>query len=150
MSDTLAFSDGTIIENSNDAFIIMAEDDPDDQDFFIEALYQEAKQIKILAVNNGARTLEILNSLPAGKLPLLIIMDYNLPQLDGSHLLKALHLNKRFAAVPKIIWSTSTSGVFEKQCLELGANAYLVKPGTVQGFRELIQHILRLCTTRTR
>jgi CheY-like chemotaxis protein len=100
-----------------------------------------------LAVNNGARTLEILNSLPAGKLPLLIIMDYNLPQLDGSHLLKALHLNKRFAAVPKIIWSTSTAGVFEKQCLELGANAYLVKPGTVQGFRDLIQHILRLCTT---
>lgn len=139
------FSDGTRLSNDNSNFILLAEDDIDDQEFFIDAFSGITDDIKVFAVNNGSKAIHVLNSLPIDKAPQLIILDYNLPELSGADILKMLHSKKQFNDVPKVVWSTSTSPLYEQICMDLGAKAYLVKPSTVSGIEQLAKELFSLC-----
>jgi len=145
VKEQLVFTDSTLLSDENDAFIMLADDDVDDQDFFIETFCKQTSSIKICTVDNGNKLLEVLNNLPAGKLPLLIILDYNLPQADGGLILQTLQYNTQLAKIPKIVWSTTRSEFFEKRCLSFGAKSYIKKPNHMIGFEEISRQLLELC-----
>ncbi|WP_456427654.1 response regulator [Rhodocaloribacter sp.] len=58
----------------------------------------------------------------------LVITDLNMPKLDGFGLLRALRDDNDYAELPIIILSSLSSSEEQQQGLQLGANAYLVKP----------------------
>jgi CheY-like chemotaxis protein len=145
VKEQLVFTDNTLLSDENDSFIMLAEDDVDDQDFFIETFCKQTSSIKVCTVNNGNKLLEVLNNLPAGKLPLLIILDYNLPQAGGGLILQTLQCNTQLAKIPKIVWSTTSSEFFEKRCLSFGAKSYIKKPNHMHGFEEISRRLLELC-----
>jgi CheY-like chemotaxis protein len=131
-----------------DIFIFLAEDDIDDQELLIEAFSHLDKNISVKAVNNGKKALSFLESLPAGKAPCLIILDYNLPELSGAEILERLGQLKLFEDVTKVVWSTSNSPFYESLCIELGAKAYMVKPNDISGINRLAETMLQMCTVK--
>jgi CheY-like chemotaxis protein len=61
-------------------------------------------------------------------LPALILLDLNLPKLDGFEVLRAIRADARLRAIPVVVVSSSSDGRQVRQAYELGANAYMVKP----------------------
>jgi CheY-like chemotaxis protein len=145
VSEELTFADGTKLSEDNADFIVLAEDDIDDQEFFIDAFSNFSRDIKIFTVNNGNKAIKVLQSLTQLKTPRLIILDYNLPEVNGADILKMLNQNQQFIDVPKVVWSTSSSPIYERMCLDFGAHAYLVKPSNIEGMENLAQEMFELC-----
>lgn len=138
--------DEATIEDS--FYIFLAEDDIDDQELLIEAMADHAENIKIETATNGRKAILFLENLPDHSLPCLIILDYNLPELDGAEILKVLSNHKRYHHVPKVVWSTSNSQMYKQVCLEGGAQAYFVKPSDVSGIKQLAKEMLSLCEVK--
>ncbi|WP_046368597.1 response regulator [Flavihumibacter petaseus] len=113
--------------------VFLGEDDLDDQDFFKEAFESLDHDYEVSCFTNGKVLLEYLQRLDDSQLPSLIVLDYNLPLMNGSEILKMLAETNRYHKIPKLIWSTSSSPAFRKSCLENGAADYLVKPSDVDG-----------------
>lgn len=86
-----------------------------------------------------------MTSLEDGLLPDLIVLDYNIPEINGAEILAQLKKEDRFFSIPKIVWSTSDSQLYRENCLTLGAKAYLVKPSSIIGIKEIAKEMLRLC-----
>lgn len=124
-----------------DRFIFLAEDDLDDQELFIDAINQQ-QPIAIETSNNGRKAIVYLDSLPDTQLPSLIVLDYNLPEVDGAQILKQLSERSRYAPIPKVVWSTSNSPLYQDICLKLGAQAYFVKPSDVMGIETVAKEML--------
>ncbi|MDB5191077.1 MAG: hypothetical protein JWQ96_640 [Segetibacter sp.] len=129
-------------------FIVLADDDLDDQELLIEAIKDINPKIELVTISNGNKAISFLSNLPDGVIPTLIVLDYNLPEANGSDILQSLLQNPKFDSVPKVIWSTSNSPVYKKACLALGADAYLVKPSDVAGIQDLAQHMLDMCSRK--
>jgi CheY-like chemotaxis protein len=126
-------------------FILLADDDIDDQELLVEALIKVKPGIHIHSVTNGYKAISFLNDLPADISPCLIVLDYNLPEINGSEVLEAIRQTKKFDGVTKVVWSTSNSPVFRKECMDLGAKAYLVKPSDINGIYDIAHFLLDLC-----
>ena len=78
-------------------------------------------------------------------LPDLIILDYNIPEINGAEILKQLRDDARFSSIPKIVWSTSDSHLYRETCISSGAVAYMVKPSSVGGIQQIAKEMLSHC-----
>ena len=128
-----------------DSFIFLAEDDIDDQELIVEAFAHLDSSISVKTFNNGRKALSFLENLPVDQSPCLIVLDYNLPELNGAEILQKIRQAKRFEDVSKVVWSTSNSPVYESVCIALGAKAYLVKPNDISGMNKLAELMLQMC-----
>ena len=124
-----------------DKYMLIAEDDEDDVSLLRSFLVELPDAPKMLVINKGDKVISFFENLPGNRLPLLVLLDYNLPSVSGYEILIALADDKKLLAVPKIIWSTSNSTHFETQCLAKGAFAYFVKPSNIHGFQTLVQKL---------
>jgi len=125
--------------------ILLADDDIDDQDFISEAFLNIDNSIALHAVLHGGNVLPLLEALPDASLPQLIVLDYNLPDMNGAEVLHLLNQNSRYDTIPRIVWSTSNSPQYRNHCLELGAAFYLVKPCDIQSIETMARHMLGHC-----
>jgi len=124
--------------------VLIGEDDLDDQELLKEIFISIDGSFTLFFAANGSQVLSYLDKNP-DDLPCLIILDYNMPGLNGAEILKELKKSKRFNSIPKIIWSTSRSGTYKDICLELGANDYLVKPSNLNDLVEICRYMLSVC-----
>lgn len=125
--------------------ILLAEDDLDDQEFLTDAFATLNTDLKVHGITNGNKAIGFLQELDDTQLPKLIILDYNLPEMNGAEILQALLQEERYRVIPKIVWSTSNSPNYQTKCLELGAKAYLVKPSDVAGIESMARQMLAYC-----
>lgn len=126
-------------------FILLGEDDPDDQEMLTEVFSSIDNSFILLFVNNGREVLSALEKLKDDQMPCLIILDYNMPGLNGADILKEIGKNKRYTEIPKIIWSTSGSEKFKNLCLELGAVDYVIKPSNNKDLEKIARYMLSVC-----
>lgn len=126
-------------------FIFLAEDDLDDQELLTDAINFLDTDTTIHTISNGQKAIAYLESLEDVALPQLIVLDYNLPELNGEEILEILSQNSRYQPIPKIIWSTSNSSLYKTKCLQLGAKAYMVKPTDFSGIESLAKQMLEHC-----
>src|SRR5689334_8119926 len=96
--------------------IFLVDDDHDDQELIIDAITAIKDSIVADTQTNGNKAILHLLDLDDDQLPNLIILDYNLPELNGSEILEALSHHNRFDSIPKVIWSTSSTGQLEAKC----------------------------------
>lgn len=126
-------------------FILLGEDDPDDQEMLKEVFISIDNAFILLFVNNGKEVLSALEKLEGDQMPCLIVLDYNMPGLNGADILKEIGSNKRYQNVPKIVWSTSGSEKFKNTCLKLGAVDYVIKPSNNVELEKIARYMLSLC-----
>ena len=129
-------------------FIFLAEDDVDDQELLTEAFLNIDDSISFRTATNGMKAINYLEALQPKEQPCLIVLDYNLPELSGAEILQRIKSMDRYDNVSKVVWSTSSSPLYQKICLDLGAKAYFVKPNDVAGIRNLAQLMLQMCTVK--
>ena len=89
--------------------------------------------------------IEHLDALPKDQLPCLLILDYNMPELNGADILENLKGKEKYADIPKIIWSTSGTETYRKKCLALGAEDYIIKPSKVSELLGAIKYMISYC-----
>ena len=126
-------------------FILLGEDDADDQEMLKEVFASIDTIFILFFVNNGGEILSALGKLRDDQMPCLIVLDYNMPGLNGADILKELSTNERYKNIPKVVWSTSGSEKFRSVCLELGALDYVIKPNNVTDLEKIARYMLSLC-----
>ena len=125
--------------------ILIGEDDLDDKEIIEEAFAEIDPSVAVYFVTNGKTLISFLQETSTDDLPSLIVIDYNMPGLNGAEILKSLETNSKVKNIPKVIWSTSGASHYKSSCLELGAYDYLVKPSCLNDLENLVKYLLSLC-----
>jgi CheY-like chemotaxis protein len=125
--------------------VILVEDDPDDRDLF-HLFFEERVDIQLLpTLENGTDLIDYLHSLSQDdRLPDLIVLDQNMPKMNGKQTLAFLKSDSRFANIPTVIYSTYTDANLIKECLRLGAGMVAIKPIDNSGYQKMMDNFLGL------
>ncbi len=126
--------------------IMFGEDDLDEEDFLNEIFSSLDPDMALLFISNGRKLLADLEQMTENELPCLIVLDYNMPELNGAEILNVLKQNSRYDFIPKIVWSTSGSEIYKIKCLESGALDYLIKPSKIKDLEDIARKLLTFCT----
>ncbi|HEY8898672.1 MAG TPA: response regulator [Niastella sp.] len=123
--------------------IMLAEDDEDDKWIFTEIMKELSADgnIRFQAVDNGVQIMQALENNP--ELPDLVILDQNMPQLNGKETLELIKKSDRFNQIPVIIYSTYNDSRLSKECVNIGATQIITKPDTFEGFKEMIEMLVQ-------
>jgi CheY-like chemotaxis protein len=70
--------------------ILLADDDPDDQELIVHAFTEVSPSFRLHIVNDGKEVINFLSTVSDNKLPCLIVLDYNMPELNGAQVLQKL------------------------------------------------------------
>ena len=127
-------------------YILLGEDDIDDQELLKEIFLTIDESLGVVPINNGKKLIDYLKGLQDHLLPSVLILDYNMPELNGAEILEILKAHPRFDVIPKIIWSTSNSFDCKALCLLHGAKEYIVKPSNMSNLVEVAKHMLSYCS----
>jgi len=125
--------------------ILLADDDADDRAIIKDAMETlEASDIMCYA-ENGMEALSILHQLTPGEPPCLIILDLNMPKLNGTETLRKLKNDERYRTIPVIIFSTSINPMEKEKCMQLGAHSYITKPVSFRESIDTARTFLQFC-----
>ena len=128
-------------------YILLADDDPDDQDMFIEAFTRRYSSVPISSVNDGQELVSFLDA--SSTLPILMLIDYKMPVMGGPEVLAYLAQNKAYySPALKLVWSTSDRPNEKEICLQLGAANYFEKPATSRDVDNLVEQIYQIFITQ--
>src|SRR5687767_4439428 len=120
--------------------ILVVDDDREDhlilQDYFVEANLDN----NVKFVENGQKALDYLETISSDEeLPQLVVLDLNMPILNGTQTLLRIKQTPRLKNIPVIICSTSENETEKRKCLSFGAVEYVVKPMTFEEGLKLIR-----------
>ena len=108
---------------------MLVDDDPEDRSIIQDAFIELGESELVHYEENGELALLFLEQCYlAGKLPVLVIRDLNMPKLNGTQTLQAIKQDERFNKTEVIIYSTTLNPLEKEKCLKLGAKDFLVKP----------------------
>jgi CheY-like chemotaxis protein len=110
--------------------ILLVDDDSEDQFLMREAFSDNGIGDSLRFANNGEAAIEFLDQLSPEELPALIVMDLNMPRMNGREALSFLKQHPSYHHIPVIIYSTSINDIERIKCKEIGAAAYIIKPTT--------------------
>ena len=111
--------------------ILLADDDPEDRMIMADTFKEMKLSNVIHFVESGENIITYLDSIYTEyPLPSLIVLDLNMPRMNGTQTLKYLKNNPRYKDIPVIIFSTSVNVIEKEECLKTGAVCYIVKPVT--------------------
>jgi CheY-like chemotaxis protein len=90
--------------------ILYVDDDPDDLALFRMAIEEIGSDYRIIEAINGMQALELVEEMEkSDALPKLIVLDINMPRMDGKQTLVAIQSNPLWASIPVVLFSTSSS-----------------------------------------
>ena len=133
---------------TNHKWILLAEDDGNDADLIQRMLADTASPVEVVRARDGAEALDCLyrrNRFVAydhGP-PSLMLLDLNLPRVDGFEVLAQIKTDPGLRTVPVMVFTSSSEPADMVRCYQLGANAYVVKPAGFKQLFETVQEILR-------
>jgi two-component system, chemotaxis family, response regulator Rcp1 len=125
--------------------ILLVEDNPADIYLIRKAIEECNPDVHLSIVPNGRDALAFLREEGAyalEPLPALILLDLNLPKLDGHEVLTELRHLPAYQATPVVIFSAARPEQEEQPCLQLGADAYVQKPDALEKFFAAIADIV--------
>jgi two-component system response regulator len=129
-------------------FILLVEDNPDDEALALRALKQNRIDNGVVVVRDGAEALDYLFG--KGKyvgrdlsvMPALILLDLKLPKVDGLEVLKQLRANSLTALLPVAMLTSSREESDLLAGYKLGLNSYILKPVDFDQFTEAVRNLV--------
>jgi two-component system response regulator len=122
----------------------MCDDDPDDRLLFQEAMERAHLLNEVTFTQDGQDLMDFLNrvgnysELKDKPLPDVILLDLNMPRMDGREALKAIKSNSKFKHIPVVVLTTSKQEEDILKSYNLGANSFISKPVTFDRLVELL------------
>jgi CheY-like chemotaxis protein len=127
-------------------YILYADDDHDDQEMLKEIFRSIESDIELINVDSGWHLINYLEALtPGSNYPCLILLDLNMPILDGIETLKRLKAHHIYKKIPVILFSTTDAAEGIQESKELGAEDFVTKPVKVEEFKQVALQFLQRC-----
>ena len=134
--------------NSNAVDVLLVEDNPDDAELTIRELRRHHISNKLVHVRDGEEALDFLfatgkhaNARDYYRVPEIILLDIQLPKVNGMEVLKRIKSDDRTSAIPVVILTSSNQHPSIQACYDLGASSYIVKPLNFERFSESIRNL---------
>lgn len=129
--------------------ILLVEDNPVDVDLTLRAFARRKLANPVLVARDGEEALQWIPRWEAGEaLPAVILLDLNMPRVDGLSVLRELKARPILQRIPVVILTTSKEDRDINTAYDLGANSYIVKPVNFENFMDVAQQIeLYWCVT---
>ena len=105
--------------------ILIVDDNEDDCEALVRAFKKIGLDNPVSMRQSGSAALEFLKQ---AEKPALILLDLNMPGMDGHKVLQMIKEDASLRHIPVIIWSTSSNEKDVETCYRMGANAYMQKP----------------------
>lgn len=124
--------------------VLLIEDNPGDADLIRETLESDRLQLNLTVVTDGPAALAFLaREAPytAAPRPDLVLLDLNLPKLDGAEVLAAMKARDDVRHIPVVVLTSSDAERDIVQSYRLGASCYLTKPLDFSAFRDIVRAI---------
>lgn len=120
--------------------VLMADDDVDDCSLAFEAFKMAHIGNPLRCLSDGEKLIDYLRDCVAHELtspcfPALILLDLNMPRMDGRETLQVLKSNPDMRDIPVVVWTTSRSEDDVRRARAAGCDDYIVKPSS---FTELV------------
>lgn len=130
-----------------DKYILIAEDNPADQELLRIAFTDMGLQESIVIVNNGEEVLYYLRTFQT--IPFIIISDINMPKKNGLELLKEIYLdiNLRIKSIPFVFFTSSATKNEINGAYLLTAQGYFQKPMNFSSFADILKKIIDYWST---
>jgi CheY-like chemotaxis protein len=125
--------------------ILLIEDDDVDVMTVNRALQDSQITNQLVSIGEGEEAIEYLKDESTAK-PFIILLDLNMPRMDGAEFLKIVKADRVLKNIPVIIFTTSNSERDVTESFELGAAGYMVKSVDYEKFVETIRTIAQYWT----
>lgn len=135
------------LQESEPVKIVLAEDDKDDQELFIEALSEAKIPAEVTTVENGKQLVETLKDGDEPK-PDIIFIDINMPIKGGKEALAEIKSDEQLKEIPAVMLSTSSHPLDIEDTFNKGADLYIQKPNSIAGFVLILKKVFLLHWTR--
>jgi two-component system response regulator len=129
--------------------IILIEDNPDDAHMTLRGFRLKNLDKYVIHLKNGEQAIQFFfnrvefnGHLFSDSVTSIILLDIRMPKVDGIEVLRKLKESDLTKHVPVVILSSSTDDPVIRQCMDLGADDYLVKPVTVEGFKDVVEKLV--------
>lgn len=128
------------------SLILYADDDPDDIELVSEIFQDHSEHIALLTFPDGIKLLDYIQSLaPLEPKPCLIIIDINMPRLNGKDVLIAIRQTEEFEEVPAVLFTTSTLPSEAAFAQNLNAG-FITKPLNRNQMHEIFDNLVEHCS----
>jgi CheY-like chemotaxis protein len=129
-----------------EVLIVLVEDDPGHARLIEKNLRRSNITNELIVLTDGQQALDYLYSEGAyagTKHPsrILILLDLNLPVLDGYQVLQRMKADERTKRIPVVVLTTTDDAREVARCYELGCNVYVTKPVEYEQFSEAIREL---------
>ncbi len=134
-------------EKSRLAVILLAEDDPGDQELTRRALEEDVVRVDLRIVSDGEEALDYLHQRgayadsQAAPRPDLILLDLNMPKLSGREVLNELKRSTDLCRIPVVVLTTSQQEADIIATYDLGCNSYVQKPVDIEQFIDVVRKL---------
>lgn len=135
------------MEVSNDTMdrhILLVEDNPDDVDLTLMALEKSNIMNEVRVARDGEEALQMLlgqDGEPPSRLPAVVLLDLNMPRVNGLEVLREIRSNERIRRLPVVILTSSGEEQDIVRGYDLGANSYIRKPVDFENFVSAVKNL---------
>jgi CheY-like chemotaxis protein len=119
--------------------ILLVEDNAADAKLTIIALQEANVSNKIVLLRDGNEALEYIFGSIEDRVPKVIFLDLKMPKVNGNEVLAKLKQDGRTRKIPVVMFTSSQEPRDIKECFDLGASSYLVKPVDYDDFSKVVK-----------
>ncbi|SDG58574.1 DNA-binding transcriptional response regulator, NtrC family, contains REC, AAA-type ATPase, and a Fis-type DNA-binding domains [Dyadobacter soli] len=120
--------------------IFLVDDDEDDFEFMHDALTEAIEDVRVVQVQNPFHLTQALEANRDGSAK-LILLDVNMPAMNGFELLASIKHQEHYRPIPVVMVSTTTNQQQVNKAYSMGANAFIVKPVTMEEYRSMARGV---------
>ena len=124
--------------------VLLIEDNPGDVRLTREALKEARIAVNLHVANDGLEAMKMLRQeapYTGQPLPDLVLLDLNMPKMDGREVLRLIKTDERFKHIPVVVLTTSGAEKDIAQAYGMHANCYITKPVELDQFMEIVKSI---------
>lgn len=131
-----------MLSEINEKPILLVEDNPIDLDLTLRAFAAKNISNPIQVARDGEEALNYFERWENGEpRPCVILLDLNMPKINGLEVLQKLKSHPDFKTIPVVILTTSSESSDLQTAYQLGVNSYIVKPVNFEKFLDVASHI---------
>jgi CheY-like chemotaxis protein len=134
-----------LARHDQDLAILLAEDDDGHAELVIEQLQEAGVRFPLVRFRDGQELLDHLFPRPGAagwdRRPCLLLLDLNMPRVDGIEVLRRLKGDPATQSIPVIMLTTTDDPADVAECYRLGCNFYITKPVEFRAFSETLRRL---------
>lgn len=134
--------------NLNPADVLLVEDNISDAELTVRQLKKYNMANNLFHVKDGEEALEFIfatgrfsDTRDISHPPKLVLLDIQMPKVNGIEVLQKIKADPHTRTIPVVILTSSKEDPDIQKCYSLGANSYIVKPVSFEGFAEAIKNL---------